>query len=107
MLQYNTTSKDQNKLIDGGRPRSVATLDENIKNDLRKCHFTLGNFIPNYQSASRGEYYDKTGLGGNEKNDYKEIGKTLRSHNYVLGNAVPEYKSETGARFVLPSKVNR
>ena len=103
MLQYNTTSKDQNKLIDGGnRPRSVATLDANVKNDLRKCHFTLGNFGPTYQSAARVEFYDKSLLNTNTAADYKEIGKSLRSHNYILGNAQPEYKSEAADRFAVP-----
>ncbi len=107
MLQYNTSTKDQNKLIDNGRPRSVATLDANVKNDLRKCHFTLGHFIPSYQSATRGEFYDKTSFNAKDNNDYKEIGKSLRSHNYKLGDTQPDYKSEAGARFGVPGNVNR
>jgi len=107
MLQYNTTMNDQNKLIDGGRPRSVATLDADIKNDLRKCHFTLGNFGANWQSSARSEFYDKSALNNNVAADYKEIGKSLRSHNYVLGNSQLEYKSESGARFVEPGNAQR
>jgi len=100
-LGYNTSAADQNKLIDG-RPHTVVTLDANVKNDLRKCHFTLGNFDPNYQTATRSEFYDKSGQNKFDTNQYKDIGKSLRSHNYILGNDVPNYKSETGTRYITP-----
>jgi hypothetical protein len=104
-LPYNTTTADHNKEIESGGVRSVATLDQNVKNDLRSSHFSLGNFEPNYNTMFRSEFYNKSDQKSTSSSiaNAKSIERSLRKANYVLGNDVPDYKSETGAKYQFPS----
>jgi hypothetical protein len=100
---YHTTTSDQNKEIEVGRARSVATLDESVKNDLRRSHFILGNHEPNYNTMFRSEFFNKSDLKDHSMINSKTIEKALRNHNYVLGNDKPDYKSETQAKYITPN----
>ena len=100
---YHTSTADQNKEIEGGRARSIATLDESVKNDLRRSHFILGNHEPNYNTIFRSEFFNKSDLKDHSMTNAKTIEKSLRNHNYVLGNDKPDYKSETQAKYITPS----
>ncbi len=104
---YSTSTMDQNKRIENGTYQPIASLDANVKNDLRRSHFTLGNFEPNYNTMFRSEYYDKNGIKDNSGLNSKMIEKQLRNHNYVLGNDKPDYKSETAAKYTAPSNYVR
>jgi hypothetical protein len=103
---YTTSTMDQNNNIENKRSVSIASLDYDVKNDLRKSHFIFGNSEPNYTTMSKSEFYNKSNIqttnpfysGANAKS----IEKALRSHNYILGNDKPEYKSETGAKYISP-----
>ena len=87
----------QNKDIENNGPCS-SSLDENAKNDLRKSHFILGNFEPNYNTTFRREYYDKSNLFPKDNVDFKNIERKLRSQNYEFGTDKPDYISETAAK---------
>jgi hypothetical protein len=93
---------DQSKNIENGKVYPVASLDINVKNDLRKSHFIFGNSDPNFNTMSRTEYYNKTDLKDKNAISSKSIEKQLRNHNYVLGNDVPDYKSEAHANYIAP-----
>lgn len=99
---YTTTTMEQNKLIEGKGPRVVASLDNKLKEDLRKSHFQFGNFNPNYNTVSKSEFYNKSGIKNDAKTQFTEIERSLRSHNYVLGSDKPDYKSETSAKYTKP-----
>lgn len=94
---------DQNKKMEGGRSYSVAQLDPNLKNDLRRSHFILGNFEPSYKTVFNSEFYNKSDMNSNDKSKAANIERTLRSHNYVLGSDKPDYKSETQAKYIAPN----
>ena len=104
--QYLTSTGDHNKEIEGGRARSVATLDPSVMADLRSSHFTLGNFQPEYNTIFRSEFYNKTDLKDKSTVNSKTIERQLRKQNYVLGNDVPDYKSETQAKYAMPIMTN-
>lgn len=99
---YNTTLMEQNRDVEKARGISVAVLDPNVKKDLTKSHFILGNSDSNYTTVFRTEFYTKDLSKQDNNMNSKTIEKSLRSHNYVLGNHVPDYKSETQAKYVLP-----
>jgi hypothetical protein len=103
---YLTTTNEQNKLIEGGRVIS-ASKESNAKNDLRKSHFILGNYEPNFKTISQTEYYNKSRLQNSAPSEGKSIEKQLREHNYILGNHKPDYKSETHSKYLIPSKTGR
>ena len=104
---YTTSVMEQNKNIENNkRSISVAQLDPKLKEDLRKSHFIMGNFEPNYKTVFQSEYYDKSNPGSNNKVQAHNIERSLRSHNYILGSDKPDYKSETQAKFVTPSMEN-
>ena len=56
---YQTTSMAQSDGIENIGPCKTS-LDENVKNELRKSHFVIGNFDPEYNTKYRSEYYDKS-----------------------------------------------
>jgi hypothetical protein len=100
---YHTTTMEQNKHIITAA-RQIATLDQNLKNDLRSSHFILGNSEPSFRTIFQQEFYDKTKMSQKSDVNFKAIEKGLRSHNYVLGNDKPDYKSETQAKFTVPPR---
>ena len=56
-MPYQTTSMEQNEGIENAGP-CKSSLDEEVKNDLRKSHFVVGKFDPDYNTKYRSEYYD-------------------------------------------------
>ena len=79
---------------------------EQIKQELSKSHFSLGNFAPTYFTNSQRDYYDKTSMRVKNDRDAHIIGPLLRKTNYVLGNDKPEYLSETALKYKLPLNSN-
>jgi hypothetical protein len=75
---------------------------EQIKQELSKSHFSLGNFAPTYCSESQKQYFDKTAFRDENTRNANVIGPTLRKTNYSLGNDKPEYLSETALKYKLP-----
>jgi len=103
---YNTTTNDQNKLVENGKAISINNNKEShVKNDLRKSHFILGNFEPNFKTISQTEFYDKSKL--QHSSNGKSMEKQLRDHNYIIGNSIPDYRSETHSKFLIPSMTGR
>jgi hypothetical protein len=103
---YSTTSNDQNKNMETGKIYPVASLDINVKNDLRRSHFILGNTEPNYNTIFKSEFFNKYDLKDKNAISSKSIEKELRKHSYILGNDVPDYKSETQAKYIAPIGYN-
>ena len=56
---YQTSNMEQSRNIQSAGYRAVS-LDQNVKNELRKSHFIFGNNEPNYNTTSNQTYYDKT-----------------------------------------------
>ena len=75
---------------------------DQIKQELSKSHFSLGNFAPTYCSESQKQYYDKTAFKIDNTRNANIIGPTLRKTNYNLGNDKPEYLSESALKYKLP-----
>ncbi len=98
---YQTSSMAQSEGIENVG-KCYPSLDEAAKNDLRKSHFILGNFEPNYNTTFRREYYDKSNLFPKDNLDFKNIERKLRSQNYELGTDKPDYISETAAKYTKP-----
>ena len=98
---YQTSSMAQSEGIEKVG-KCYPSLDENAKNDLRKSHFILGNFEPNYNTTFRREYYDKSNLFPKDNVDFKNIERKLRSQNYEFGTDKPDYISETAAKYTKP-----
>lgn len=99
---YTTTAGEQSRCLleQGAQP---ATLDENVKKDLRRSHFVLGNAPPDSQTIYKEEYYDKSAQNKPDGNvDFKNIERKLRATSYVLGNDVPDYISEHADRYKKP-----
>jgi hypothetical protein len=83
-------------------PPVKSSLDEDVKNDLRKSHFVIGNFDPNYNTKYRSEYYDKSSMLPRDNLDTKNIDRKLRSQNYNLGNEKTDYLTEMAAKYTKP-----
>ena len=100
-LAYSTTTGDQSKEIlnKGNIP---AALSQEAKDDLRRSHFYLGNFPPEFQTQSQREFYDKSNRNPKDNVDFKGIERKLRQTNYKLGDSQPDYISETRDRFKQP-----
>ena len=98
-MNYNTTSEDQNKLISINKRYERASLDENLKNDLRKSHFNLGNDDMNYQSEYTRDYAEKKNIDASPI----RVNQNIRSHNYNLGSDPVNYVTETHDKFNLPN----
>jgi len=94
---------EQNKRIENGINRPIASLDLNVKNDLRNSHFIVGNFEPSYNTVFRSEFYNKSNIKDNSVINLKTIEKQRRGHNYILGSDKPNYKSETQDNFTAPT----
>lgn len=98
---YNTSQIEQSKFVDPkGQPMTM--LSAETRADLRKSHFSLGNFQPTYLSSTKSEYTNK-GLLNN--NNSIEASKYLRKHNHVLGSDEPVYQSEMQSRYNNPNQV--
>lgn len=96
-ISYTTTAQDQNNSISKLHHYERTGLDENLKNDLRKSHFILGQQETNYQSESKKEFTEKKIL-----KPLKFDNNTLRSHSYNLGNDSVNYVTETHEKFISP-----
>lgn len=98
---YKTTSILQNESVQNN-PLIISSLDPNIKSDLRKSHFILGNNRPNYETSFNAEFYDKSKLMPKQDKNLENIGKSLRAHNYEFGDDKLDYLSENAARYGKP-----
>lgn len=98
---YTTTANEQSKaiLLQGPNP---AVLDKEVKDDLRRCHFRLGNNAPNFISDYKSEYTDKSGDNRKDNLDFKDIERKLRQTSYILGNDKPDYIAEYKERYAKP-----
>ena len=98
---YKTTSILQNESVQNN-PLIISSLDPNIKSDLRKSHFILGNNRPNYETSFNAEFYDKSKLMPKQDKNLENIGKSLSAHNYEFGDDKLDYLSENAARYGKP-----
>ena len=103
--KYRTSSMDQSEGIENHK-LDTGKLDQTAKNELRKSHFVLGNFEPNYNTTFRREFYNKSGSLPKNKTDFFNIERKLRSQNFQFGTDKPDYLSETAAKYILPPKSN-
>lgn len=99
---YQTSAQAQNEKILNAGPCSQP-LSQDTKNDLRKSHFKLGNFQPDFDTTFRTEYYDKSGLQPKDDVDFKNVERNLRKQNYELGDDKPDYITEFKARYTKPN----
>ena len=99
---YQTSNMEQSRNIQSAGYRAVS-LDQNVKNELRKSHFIFGNNEPNYNTTSNQTYYDKTKIFNAQNVDFHGVERGLRKHNYVLGDDKPDYQSETQDKFKIPA----
>lgn len=97
---YSTTNNEQNKNVDP-RGRPVIALNDDLKNDLRKSHFILGNFKPNMMPSSKQDYTNK--ISDVAERNLGNISKALRKHSHVLGDNKIEYRSEMQSKFNNPN----
>ena len=78
--KYQTSSMEQSEGIENYK-MDKSSLDQTAKNELRKSHFVLGNFEPNYNTTFRREYYNKSSSLPKSKVDFFNIERKL---NVVL-----------------------
>ena len=98
---YQTTLMAQSDGIENAGPCKSA-LDEEAKNNLRKSHFVIGNFDPEYNTKYRSEYYDKSSMIPRDNLDTKLIERRLRSQNYNFGNEKTDYLTEMASKYTKP-----
>ena len=99
--KYQTSSMEQSDGIENHK-MDKSKLDQTAKNELRKSHFVLGNFEPNYNTTFRREYYNKSGSVPKSKTDFFNIERKLRTQNFQFGTDKPDYLSETAAKYIIP-----
>ena len=64
-----------------------------VKRDLAKSHFSLGNEDTIYKSEVMSEFIDKSKQNFNNENNNN--GKDLRKQNLIVGDDKPDYLSQT------------
>ena len=99
--KYQTSSMEQSEGIENYK-MDKSSLDQTAKNELRKSHFVLGNFEPNYNTTFRREYYNKSSSLPKSKVDFFNIERKLRTQNFQFGTDKPDYLSETAAKYIIP-----
>ena len=99
--KYQTSSMEQSEGIENHK-MDPGNLDQTAKNELRRSHFVLGNFAPNYNTTFRREYYDKSSSMPKNKVDFFNIERKLRTQNFQFGTDKPDYLSETAAKYIIP-----
>jgi hypothetical protein len=97
-MNYKTTTEEQNKLIDINKRYVPASLDENLKLDLRSSHFILGQEPVNYQSEYKKYFSERNMTFGSPS--FKN--NNSRHHNYSLGSEPVNYTTETHEKFISP-----
>lgn len=97
---------EQSRNIQSAGYRAVS-LDQKVKDDLRKSHFIFGNNDPSYKTTSQQTFYDKTKMHNVLNVDFKGVERGLRATNYVLGDDRPDYVSETQDKFRIPKETDR
>ena len=75
-------------------------LDENLKNELRKSHFIMGSFTPNYNTTFNCEFNKKDFVDNNLNN--KNKANNIKSEGHKMGIDKVIYKSETHNKFIAP-----
>ena len=78
---YTTTANEQSKAILQQGP-NPAMLDKAVKDDLRRCHFSLGNNPSNFVSDYKSEYTDKSGDNRKDNVDFKDIERAQTNKLY-------------------------
>lgn len=76
-------------------------LDENLKCELRKSHFLMGNFTPSYSTVFQSEYQKKNASNNNLEN--KNIANTNKSYSHKMGSDKVTYTSESHNKFISPA----
>ena len=79
-------------------------LDENLKNELRKSHFLMGNFNPNYNTAFKSEFQKKEYTYNQTEN--RKIANNNKSYSHKMGSDRVTYVSETHNKYISP-EMNR
>lgn len=103
---YTTSTGEQNIIVNNlfknnnySQGIQSAKLDDKLKDDLRKSHFTLGNFKNTLNSTAKDDYTNKFNLDYKPNVNSIEQLRTLRAHNHKLGSDKFEYLSESHSRF--------
>ena len=81
--RYQTSSMEQSDGIENHKMDN-GTMDQTAKNELRKSHFVLGNFEPNYNTTFRREYYDKSGSLPKNKVDFYNIERKIKNSKFPI-----------------------
>lgn len=103
-VNYLSTIKEQNQAIDGFDFSKKVFNISDLKKDLGKSHFSLGNEETAYKSENMTEFVDKSKIGANKDN--KNKGKELRRHNYILGEDIPDYISQNKLTYTNKELLN-
>ena len=77
-------------------------LDENLKNELRNSHFTMGNSGPKFTTAFQTDfvnYENKNSINIKNDSSHKELNKIS---NYKMGNDKVEYNTESQLKYITP-----
>jgi hypothetical protein len=78
-------------------------LDENLKNELRKSHFIIGNSNPNYITTFNSQFKDKGFISDNLNN--KNITANNRGYKNIFGTERVIYTSESHNKFNNPDRI--
>jgi len=100
--KYQTSAMEQSEGIENYK-MNMGKLDQTAKNELRKSHFVLGNFEPNYNTTFRREFVNKSNSVQRNRPDFFNIERRLRAHNFQFGTDKPDYLSETSAKYIMPA----
>jgi hypothetical protein len=80
----------------------MVNLDENLKNELRKSHFIIGNSNPNYTTTFNSHYKEKEkGFKENNLIIKKNVANKTNSNN-IFGSDRVIYTSESHNKYMLP-----
>ena len=79
-------------------------LDENLKNELRRSHFLMGNFSPNYNTAFQSQFQQRDNTVDHTAN--KLIALNNKSYSHKMGSDRIVYNSETHMKYISP-EMNR
>ena len=80
------------KQLDGKNAKS--TLNQEVKNDLRRAHFKFGNDGTSYETTNKRTFSGiKQGAKVNDKKTQMDRMQKMRSQNFIYGTDVPVYQS--------------
>ena len=77
----------------------MVTVDQSLKDELRRCHFHMGHAKADFNTANRSHFQSRDEVTDNSPNKFAQLNKRV---SVKVGSDRVVYDSESNIKFISP-----